>query len=304
MSGAARGAHLRVPARAPLIFSFSLSTGPRAPTIRSPADLMCIAVDLPRTYPQHALFRMADAAAPAATSTAGLLADAFLSPGQRSLRNVLWAYAVADPEVGYCQGMAFVAGLLLVYMPEEPAFFMMRALMRSPRYALAGMYSPGLPRFAMVMAVYEALLARYLPRLAAHLKAIGVEHTMYASQWFITVFSYSFSFAVVTRAWDMFLAEGWKAVFRVALALMKLHERALLAADFDTAMHVLKRACVGTAAEAVVRLALSFRFSTAALTQLCTAFAATQGAAVAARVAEAQEEARRKEAMLASSLRA
>ena len=66
----------------------------------NPADLMCIAVDLPRTYPQHAFFHMADSAAPAETSTAGLLADAFLSYGQRSLRNVLWAYSVFDPEVG------------------------------------------------------------------------------------------------------------------------------------------------------------------------------------------------------------
>jgi hypothetical protein len=66
----------------------------------SPADLMCIAVDLPRTYPQHVQFQMPKGGENVITSTVGLLADANLSPGQRSLRNVLWAYSVADPEVG------------------------------------------------------------------------------------------------------------------------------------------------------------------------------------------------------------
>lgn len=41
--------------------------------------------------------------------------------GQDSLRRVLQAYAAYDPEVGYCQGMNFVAGLLLMYVEEEEA---------------------------------------------------------------------------------------------------------------------------------------------------------------------------------------
>ncbi|KCV73269.1 hypothetical protein H696_00811 [Fonticula alba] len=39
-----------------------------------------------------------------------------------SLSAVLNAYAVYDPTVGYCQGLAFVVHLLLQYMPEEDAF--------------------------------------------------------------------------------------------------------------------------------------------------------------------------------------
>eukprot|EP00775_Hariotina_reticulata_P008509 gene8509-8691_t len=42
--------------------------------------------------------------------------------GQEALRRVLLAYAAYDPEVGYCQGLNFVAGLLLMYLPERHAF--------------------------------------------------------------------------------------------------------------------------------------------------------------------------------------
>ncbi len=46
-----------------------------------------------------------------------------MQEGQAALRRVLRAYAAYDQEVGYCQGMNFVAGLLLMYMPGEAHAF-------------------------------------------------------------------------------------------------------------------------------------------------------------------------------------
>ena len=43
--------------------------------------------------------------------------------GKLSMQRVLRAYAVYDTEVGYCQGMNFLAGLLLTYMPNEACAF-------------------------------------------------------------------------------------------------------------------------------------------------------------------------------------
>ena len=68
-----------------------------------------ISRDIHRTFPEHPLFGFAQ--------------------GQQSLFNLLKAYSLHDLEVGYCQGMAFVAGLLLFYVPEEPAFTIFCRLM-------------------------------------------------------------------------------------------------------------------------------------------------------------------------------
>jgi hypothetical protein len=43
--------------------------------------------------------------------------------GKASLRNVLRAYATYDAEVGYCQGMNFLAGLLLMWLADEADAF-------------------------------------------------------------------------------------------------------------------------------------------------------------------------------------
>lgn len=48
--------------------------------------------------------------------------------GRETLRRVLAAYALHNPKVGYCQGMNFLAGLLLLFMPEESAFWSLAAL--------------------------------------------------------------------------------------------------------------------------------------------------------------------------------
>lgn len=57
-----------------------------------------ILIDLGRTFPNHPYF-----ASP-------------LGPGQLALFNLLKAYSLLDPQVGYCQGLSFVAGVLLLHV--------------------------------------------------------------------------------------------------------------------------------------------------------------------------------------------
>ncbi|VFQ62228.1 unnamed protein product [Cuscuta campestris] len=79
--------------------------------------------DISRTFPSHVFFQQRH------------------GPGQRSLYNVLKAYSVYDRDVGYVQGMGFVAGLLLLYMSEEDAFWLLVALLKGAVHSpMEGMY--------------------------------------------------------------------------------------------------------------------------------------------------------------------
>jgi hypothetical protein len=75
-------------------------------------------------------------AAPAAniiSRQSGSGSDGELSPqavidqvgGQPSLRRVLKAYSLYDREIGYCQGMNFIAGMFLTLMSEEESFWLL-----------------------------------------------------------------------------------------------------------------------------------------------------------------------------------
>lgn len=72
-------------------------------------------------------------------------------------------------EVGYCQGMAFVAGVLLTYFPEEDAFWMLVSLMKLPQYKLDGFFEPQLSRFQSSIWVLRHLIESHLPKLSLHL---------------------------------------------------------------------------------------------------------------------------------------
>ena len=72
------------------------------------------------------------------------------------------------------------------------------------------------------MHVYSELGRQRLPKLFTHLEQENLHESMYSIEWFMTIYTRSFRFDLVTRIWDVMLHEGKKIVFRVALALMKV----------------------------------------------------------------------------------
>lgn len=44
---------------------------------------------------------------------------------------------------------------------------------------------------------------------------------MFATQWFLTIFSASLNMDVVIRIWDLFFIDGWIFVHKVSLAMLK-----------------------------------------------------------------------------------
>jgi hypothetical protein len=54
------------------------------------------------------------------------------------------------------------------------------------------------------------------------------------------MFCRGFSFDLVTRVWDVFFHEGYKIVYRVALALVKSIERELLDSSFEDILGVFR----------------------------------------------------------------
>ncbi len=75
------------------------------------------------------------------------------------------AYAVFDPELGYCQGMGYIAAVLLCYMPLEDAFWLFTSLLRNRKYKLRLLFLPGMPKFEPVMDTFSLLIERRLPKL-------------------------------------------------------------------------------------------------------------------------------------------
>ena len=230
--------------------------------------------DVVRTFPRHA--RFATAVADGGRSAGGDDEAAAIS----SLRRILRAYAALDKECGYCQGMNYVAGLLLLACDsasrspndpsassdaaddEERCFWLLVATARGPRTRLRDLYLPSMVGCRRALYAYDAFLRKLRPKLAAHLERENVQPAMYATHWFVTVFAAQFPAPFAARAWDRFLAEGWKPVYQIGVALLAARERELLALDFEGLMGALRRLPETVDVERTLGLALRLRLKT------------------------------------------
>uniref|UniRef100_A0A7S0RLM3 Rab-GAP TBC domain-containing protein n=1 Tax=Chlamydomonas leiostraca TaxID=1034604 RepID=A0A7S0RLM3_9CHLO len=178
--------------------------------------------DIHRTFPEHPLFGM--------------------EAGQRSLFRLLKAYSLHDLEVGYCQGMAFAAGVMLMYLPEEPAFRLYCRMMDPDGPNLRRLYTPGLDGLKAELAGFEALLAARQPALQLHLVENGIPPVLYASQWLMTVYATPFPPTFCAQLIDVMAQEGDDSVMmRVALAIMDECAPLLLPlGDFEALLTTLK----------------------------------------------------------------
>nr|XP_047928928.1 TBC1 domain family member 1 isoform X4 [Anser cygnoides] len=167
-----------------------------------------ILIDLGRTFPTHPYF------------------SAQLGAGQLSLYNILKAYSLLDQEVGYCQGLSFVAGVLLLHMSEEDAFKMLKFLMFD--VGLRKQYRPDMTILQIQMYQLSRLLHDYHRDLYNHLEEHEIGPSLYAAPWFLTMFASQFPLGFVARVFDMLFLQGSEAIFKVALSLLGSHKPLIL----------------------------------------------------------------------------
>uniref|UniRef100_A0A665T771 Rab GTPase-activating protein 1-like n=1 Tax=Echeneis naucrates TaxID=173247 RepID=A0A665T771_ECHNA len=172
--------------------------------------------DIHRTFPAHDYFKNSD------------------GDGQDSLYKICKAYSVYDEEIGYCQGQSFLAAVLLLHMPEEQAFCVLVKIMYE--YSLRALYKNNFEDLHCKFYQLERLMQEQLPDLWSHFQDLNLEAHMYASQWFLSLFTAKFPLCMVFHITDLLLCEGLNIIFNVALALLKTSKEDLLQADFEGAL--------------------------------------------------------------------
>ncbi|KAG2449397.1 hypothetical protein HYH02_005547 [Chlamydomonas schloesseri] len=170
-----------------------------------------VELDLPRTFPGHPYLSAEE--------------------GRAAMRRILTAYSVHNPVVGYCQGINFTVGVVLVAVgrDEEAAFWLLAALVE--RICFPGSFGQTLSGCHVEMRTLQELVGEKLPRLHAHMARLGCDTSLIATDWFLTLYCSSMPPESACRVLDALFHEGAKILFRVALALLKSAEAALLRTD-------------------------------------------------------------------------
>lgn len=197
-----------------------------------------IKIDLGRTFPGDEFF--ADPA----------------GDGHKSLFNCLTAYSNMDEQVGYCQGMNFFGGMFLFEMNEEDAFMAFSGCMQE--HGLRYQYMPDMHQLQVQLYQFTRLLHDLCPTVNHHLtNVVGIEPFLYATPWFLSIFSSIFPREWCRRIFDFLMLDGIIVVFKIACGLLQRHAAAILQEqDFEKALTFLQKTLVlpeyhGTADEVV-----------------------------------------------------
>eukprot|EP01087_Luapelamoeba_hula_P011202 TRINITY_DN3015_c0_g2_i4.p1 TRINITY_DN3015_c0_g2~~TRINITY_DN3015_c0_g2_i4.p1 ORF type:complete len:835 (-),score=195.61 TRINITY_DN3015_c0_g2_i4:29-2533(-) len=199
-------------------YSSSLSSVEVSSLIGKENTVNLIPLDLPRTFPCLSFFQED-------------------GPLREPLANILEAYVCYRPDIGYVQGMSYVAALMLLNMDEFTAFCCIANLLN--RHIFVVFYRMDMPMIRRYVAVLDELMAEQIPVIYNNLRYLDITTDLYIMDWFLTIFSKSLPLDIAGRIWDNYFYEGDVFLYRTVLGLLKYLSDTLETASFDECLQLL-----------------------------------------------------------------
>ncbi|CAD2108189.1 hypothetical protein YYG_01210 [Plasmodium vinckei petteri] len=158
---------------------------------------------------------------------------------QSKLSNILKICSLYFKDIGYCQGMNYVAAiLLLVFQNNLDAIRCFIALLKG--FNLKGMFIYKFPQLKKIIYQLNILIKAYMPKLFYYFKRKKIKIDFFCINWFMTLFSQDLSFENTLKLWDMFFLFGIKILIKFSLAILYHHQQKILTMSYDQALIFLK----------------------------------------------------------------
>ncbi|KAJ3721746.1 rab-GTPase-TBC domain-containing protein [Lentinula raphanica] len=150
-----------------------------------------------------------------------------------------WVVARADEGLGYTIGAAKVAAMLLINMPIQQAFVVMRNLLE--RHCLRSFFggSKAKEDVEAYYRIFETLLADGMPKIYFNFKQHQVSPASYLPDWIVPLFLDHLPFEACARIWDVLLLEGDSFLYRAALGILGVLEPRLFFPDRQELLQLL-----------------------------------------------------------------
>ncbi|XP_069015221.1 LOW QUALITY PROTEIN: TBC1 domain family member 14 [Embiotoca jacksoni] len=175
------------------------------------SSLELIKLDISRTFPQLCIFQQG-------------------GPYHDVLHSILGAYTCYRPDVGYVQGMSFIAAVLILNLDTADAFIAFANLLNKP--CQMAFFRVDHSLMLTYFAAFEVFFEENLPKLFTHFKKNNLTPDIYLIDWIFTLYSKSLPLDLACRVWDVFCRDGEEFLFRTGLGLLRLYQDVLTRMDF------------------------------------------------------------------------
>lgn len=161
---------------------------------------------------------------------------------KKELARMMCGYANLYPTVGYCQGMNFIAGFLLLAAGEhgisaEDAFFLFVRIMA--KYQASLLFCEGLPLLKLYTFQFGRMMQQHFPEVHRHFHQNSITPELYVTKWILTVFTQPLPFDAAARIWDLVICDGLHIVVLMSLANVSLLQSRLLKVETEGILELL-----------------------------------------------------------------
>lgn len=150
----------------------------------------------------------------------------------KSLDNILSSISFIRPEIGYCQGMNFVAGALFEILQDEIIAFWI-FLYFLDKYELNQLYYENMPDYSIRIFQLEHYMKIYLKDLYFHFKKQQINPDLILSKWILTLFCNYIPFNYLSKIFDNFILNGWSAIIKFCLVFLDQLQKHFLKMDLN-----------------------------------------------------------------------
>ena len=168
-----------------------------------------------------------------------------LEQKRKILNNILKTCAMLNEEGCYCQGMNFVGAFIIkITEDEEESFYFLMGLFKYTDYR--SIFKTDLSKLKLYFTIFDVVLKLYIPTLESYFEENKVKSNYYLSAWFIALFTslvkHGKKLDAFLKIFDLFLIDGWKAIFNISMDILRKNEEILLTMKNEGLLHYLTSA--------------------------------------------------------------
>ena len=188
-------------------------------TLDKEKSINLIDLDIERTFPSMGVFKK----------------DSQLGD---NLREILRIFVVARPDIGYVQGLSYIAATLLLQMDKFQSLVCFMNIILSPN--ILPFYRLDEQNIKKRLDLFNDIFQINLPELFEHFQENEILPEHYLLEWFMTLYTRNIYFDLALRIWDIYMIEGIVALYKTAIVIFSLHEKEYLQMEFSDIMNHLK----------------------------------------------------------------
>ena len=181
-------------------------------TLDKEKSIKIIELDLNRTFASLSIFKSG-------------------TPLGENLKEILRVFVVTRPDMGYVQGLSYIAAVLLMQMEKFQAFVAFCNIILSPD--IFPFYKLDENGIRKRLDIFNEIFECNLPKLYNHFENFSIFPEHYLLEWIMTLYTRAFQIDLVVRIWDVFMIEGIVSLYKIAIVVLTYIEKDLINAEFS-----------------------------------------------------------------------